>query len=41
MNPSTLCRFRNRVGPEGISLMEDEVFRTDQSITVACCEIAR
>jgi hypothetical protein len=28
MNPSTLCRFRNRVGPEGISRMEDEVFTT-------------
>jgi transposase, IS5 family len=28
MNPSTLCRFRKRVGPEGISLMEDEVFTT-------------
>jgi IS5 family transposase len=26
MNPSTLCRFRKRVGKEGISLMEDEVF---------------
>jgi IS5 family transposase len=28
MNPSTLCRFRKRVGPEGISLIEDEVFTT-------------
>lgn len=28
MNPSTLCRFRKRVGQEGISLMEDEVFTT-------------
>jgi IS5 family transposase len=28
MNPSTLCRFRKRVGPDGISLMEDEVFTT-------------
>ena len=26
MNPSTLCRFRKRVGQEGISLIEDEVF---------------
>jgi IS5 family transposase len=26
MNPSTLCRFRRRVGQEGISLIEDEVF---------------
>src|SRR5918995_3459380 len=26
MNPSTLWRFRKRVGQEGISLMEDEVF---------------
>jgi transposase, IS5 family len=26
MNPSTLCRFRKRVGQEGISRMEDEVF---------------
>jgi IS5 family transposase len=26
MNPSTLCRFRKRVGPEGISRIEDEVF---------------
>jgi transposase, IS5 family len=26
MNPSTLCRFRKRVGQEGISLMEDKVF---------------
>src|SRR5918993_796896 len=28
MNPSTLCRFRKRVGQEGISLIEDEVFTT-------------
>ena len=26
MEPSTLCRFRKRVGQDGISLMEDEVF---------------
>jgi transposase, IS5 family len=26
MNPSTLCRFQKRVGPEGISHIEDEVF---------------
>jgi Transposase domain (DUF772) len=26
MHPSTLCRFRKRVGQEGISLIEDEVF---------------
>jgi transposase, IS5 family len=26
MNPSTLCRFRKRVGQEGISLIEDQVF---------------
>jgi IS5 family transposase len=26
MNPSTLCRFRKRVGQEGISRIEDEVF---------------
>lgn len=26
MNPSTLCRFRKRVGQEGISHIEDEVF---------------
>ena len=26
MHPSTLCRFRKRLGQEGISLMEDEVF---------------
>jgi IS5 family transposase len=26
MTPSTLCRFRKRVGPEGISHTEDEVF---------------
>jgi Transposase domain (DUF772) len=26
VNPSTLCRFRKRVGPEGISHIEDEVF---------------
>ena len=26
MNPSTLCRFRKRVGQDGISRMEDEVF---------------
>src|SRR5918999_1413805 len=26
MNPSTLCRFRKRVGQAGISLIEDEVF---------------
>jgi IS5 family transposase len=26
MTPSTLCRFRKRVGPEGISHIEDEVF---------------
>jgi IS5 family transposase len=26
MNPSTLCRFRKRVGKDGISLIEDEVF---------------
>ncbi len=26
MNPSTLCRFRKRVGQDGISLIEDEVF---------------
>src|SRR5918993_47603 len=26
MNSSTLCRFRKRVGQEGISLIEDEVF---------------
>jgi transposase, IS5 family len=34
MNPSTLCRFRKRVGPEGISLMEDEVFTTLQRADV-------
>jgi transposase, IS5 family len=28
MNPSTLCRFRKRVGQDGISHMEDEVFTT-------------
>jgi IS5 family transposase len=28
MNPSTLCRFRKRVGQDGISRMEDEVFST-------------
>ena len=26
VNPSTLCRFRKRLGQEGISLIEDEVF---------------
>ncbi len=26
MHPSTLCRFRQRVGEDGISLIEDEVF---------------
>jgi hypothetical protein len=26
MHPSTLCRFRKRLGQEGISLIEDEVF---------------
>jgi len=26
LNPSTLCRFRKRVGQDGISLIEDEVF---------------
>jgi transposase, IS5 family len=26
MNPSTLCRFRKRVGQNGISLIEDDVF---------------
>src|SRR5688572_9662317 len=26
MNPSTLCRFRKRLGKDGISLIEDEVF---------------
>src|ERR671910_524430 len=26
MNPLTLCRFRKRVGQEGISFIEDEVF---------------
>lgn len=26
MNPSTLCRFRKRVGQDGITLIEDEVF---------------
>ena len=26
MNPSTLCRFRKRLGPQGISHLEDEVF---------------
>jgi IS5 family transposase len=26
MHPSTLCRFRKRVGQEGISLIEDQVF---------------
>jgi IS5 family transposase len=26
MHPSTLCRFRKRLGPEGISHIEDEVF---------------
>jgi IS5 family transposase len=26
IHPSTLCRFRKRVGQEGIALMEDEVF---------------
>jgi len=34
MNPSTLCRFRKRVGQEGISLMEDEVFTTLQRADV-------
>jgi transposase, IS5 family len=28
MNPSTLCRFRKRVGQEGISLIEEQVFTT-------------
>jgi IS5 family transposase len=28
MNPSTLCRFRKRVGQDGISLMEEQVFTT-------------
>jgi hypothetical protein len=31
MHPSTLCRFRKRLGKEGISLMEDEVF-TDRPV---------
>jgi hypothetical protein len=26
MHPSTLCRFRKRVGPKGIALIEDQVF---------------
>ena len=34
MHPSTLCRFRKRVGQDGISLIENEVFTSLQRVDI-------